>query len=115
MVADRWERGDLAEAARACSAAIAEAEAAGIASPPPPASDPAIKPYSVLLAYPDYLDSDGTETFYAFVEAADSATAVVEARRQAVAANDYVEINPADFVPLLVTEGHHYGQPLSND
>jgi hypothetical protein len=27
MVVDRWERGDLAEAARACSAAIAEATA----------------------------------------------------------------------------------------
>jgi hypothetical protein len=30
MVVNRWERGDLAEAARACSAAIAEAEGAGI-------------------------------------------------------------------------------------
>ena len=29
MVVARWERGDLAEAARACSAAIAEAEAPG--------------------------------------------------------------------------------------
>jgi hypothetical protein len=34
MVVDRWERGDLAEAARACSAAVAEAEAGGIASEP---------------------------------------------------------------------------------
>lgn len=30
MVVDRWERGDLAEAARACSDAIAEAEAAAV-------------------------------------------------------------------------------------
>jgi len=29
MIVDRWERGDLAEAARACSDAIAEATAAG--------------------------------------------------------------------------------------
>ena len=35
MVVDRWERGDLAEAARACQSAIAEA---GAASPPPPSS-----------------------------------------------------------------------------
>jgi hypothetical protein len=34
MVVERWERGDLAEAARACSAAIAEAEAAGITPAP---------------------------------------------------------------------------------
>jgi len=37
MVVDRWERGDLAEAARACQSAIAEA---GAASPPPPPSSP---------------------------------------------------------------------------
>lgn len=30
LVAERWERGDLAEAARACSAAVAAAEAAGV-------------------------------------------------------------------------------------
>ncbi len=35
MVVDRWERGDLAEGARACQSAIAEA---GAASPPPPSS-----------------------------------------------------------------------------
>ena len=34
MVVARWERGDLAEAARACSDAIAEAEATG--NPPEP-------------------------------------------------------------------------------
>ena len=66
MVVARWERGDLAEAARACSAAIAEAEMAG---PPAAASDPAKKPYSVLLLYPDYANDGGTETYYAFVEA----------------------------------------------
>ena len=34
MVVDRWEGGDLAEAARACSAAIAEAKADGFPSNP---------------------------------------------------------------------------------
>src|ERR1035437_7073222 len=34
-----------------------------------PPSDPAKKPYSVLLHYPDYLDDTGYETYYALVEA----------------------------------------------
>lgn len=34
MVVDRWEHGDLAEAARACHAAIAEAESADILPTP---------------------------------------------------------------------------------
>ncbi len=115
MVVDRWERGDLAEAARACSAAIAEAEMAG---PPAEASDPATKPYSVLLLYPDYANDGGKETYYAFVEAASPAAAVAEARRQALEANEWADGTDAkarDFAPLLVTEGHHYGQPMSND
>jgi hypothetical protein len=111
MVVAGWERGDLAEAARACSAAIAEAEMAG---PHAEASDPATKPYSVLLLYPDYANDGGKETYYAFVEAPDSVAAIADARRQAVAANDGAEIQPDDFAPLLVTEGHHYGQPVSN-
>jgi hypothetical protein len=82
---------------------------------PAAASDPAKKPYSVLLLYPDYANDGGTETYYAFVEAPDPITAVAEARRQALAANDGVEIQPDDFAPLLVTEGHHFGQPTSND
>ena len=115
MVVERWERGDLAEAARACAAAIAEAEAPGIASEPPAASDPAIKPFSVLLLYPDYANDGGTETYYAWVEASDPIGAVAVARRQALAAQEGVIFPPDDFAPLLVTEGHHYGQPMSND
>jgi hypothetical protein len=113
MVVDRWEHGDLAEAARACSAAIAEAEEGG----PKAEGDPAKKPYSVLLLYPDDVNDSGSETFFAWVEAPDSITAVAVARRKAVAAQEegaeYYE--PADFVPLLVIAGHHYGQPLSNN
>jgi hypothetical protein len=106
MVIDRWERGDLAEAARACQAAVALATGGGT-----PAG---CRPYSVLLLYPDYANDGGTETYYAFVEATDAIDAVAVAQRQAAAAQ-VVEIDdPTDFAPLLVTQGHHYGQPLFN-
>jgi hypothetical protein len=72
------------------------------------------KPFSVLLLYPDYANDGGTETYYAFVEATDSIAAVALVQRQAVAAQIGVGIEPEDFAPLLVTEGHHYGQPLFN-
>jgi hypothetical protein len=92
-------------------AALANAGAAE----PPAAGDPAKKPYSVLLLYPDWVIDNGTETYYAFVEAADPTGAVALARRQAVAAQEAGIFSPDDFDPLLVTEGHHHGQPLSND
>jgi hypothetical protein len=79
-----------------------------------PASDPAGKPYSVLLLYPDHINCDGTETYYAWVDASDPIQAVAQAQREAVAANDCVENEQQDFAPLLVTEGHHHGQPLFN-
>jgi hypothetical protein len=93
-------------------AAIAEAEAAGVTPAP---GDAGWMPYSVLLLYPKYANDGGAETYYAFVEADDPVAAVAEARRQAVAANDCAEIDPDDLAPLLVTEGHHYGQRTSND
>jgi hypothetical protein len=71
-----------------------------------------MQPYSVLLLYPDYVNDSGTETYYALVEAADPLAAVAEARRQAVAAQEGIEIDPDDFVPLLVTAGHHHSEPL---
>jgi hypothetical protein len=113
MVVERWEHGDLVEAARACSAAIAEAEKAA----PPTGTDPAKKPYSVLLLYPDHVNDGGNETYYAWVEAPEPVAAVAEARRQALATNEWTaeDVDAADFVPLLVTEGHRYGQPTSND
>lgn len=74
----------------------------------------ALKPYSVLLHYPDYLDDTGYETFYAFVTAADSMEAVAVAQRQAAAAQSIEIDDPDDFQPLLVVEGHHNGQPLFN-
>jgi hypothetical protein len=73
------------------------------------------KLYSVLLLYPDYANDSGTETYYAFVEAVDAIEAISVAQQQVVAANDCVGFDdPLDFAPLLVTEGHHFGQPLFN-
>ncbi len=72
------------------------------------------KPYSVLLLYPDYANDGGKETFYAFVKARDPIEAVLLAQRRALAVNEWEETEPEDFAPLLVTEGHHYGQPLFN-
>lgn len=107
LVVTRWEHGDLAEAARACSDAIADATAAH-----PPRSGP--RCYSVLLLYPDYANDSGTETYYAFVSAADPIEAVSIAQQQASAAQEGVTIDPDDFAPLLVTQGHHDSQPLFN-
>jgi len=80
----------------------------------PTGIDPVQKPYSVLLHYPDYADDTGHETYYALVEAADPNEAVAVAQRQAVAAQDGIEIEPDDFHPLLVTPGHHDSEPLFN-
>jgi len=169
MVIDRWEQGDLAEAARACQdavalatagnppwgidfeaerqrkaapallaalvelidredidsiiatptmkrvrAAIAEATAGSVpakmTAPPPAVS----QPYSVLLLYPDYLDDSGHETYYAFVEAGDPLAAIAIAQQQAAEAQVAGIDDPTDFAPLLVTQGHHYGEPLFN-
>jgi hypothetical protein len=74
--------------------------------------DPLTNRYSVLLLYPDYANDSGTETFYGFVEARDANTALAEARRQAVAAQEGIEIDPDDLAPLLVTQGHQYSEPL---
>jgi hypothetical protein len=103
---------DVRSRIAAGEAALAEADAAGIA----PAAPPATKTYSVLLLYPDDVNDGGKETYYAWVEAADPIAAVAEALRQALATNEWTEddVDPDDFAPLLVLEGHHYGQPTSN-
>jgi hypothetical protein len=80
----------------------------------PTGSDPVQKPYSVLLLYPDHINEGGTETYYAWVEAADPIQAVAQAQREAVAANDCVESEQQDFAPLLVTSGHHDSEALFN-
>ena len=73
-----------------------------------------VKPFSVLLLYPDYANDSGTETFYAFVQATDAIAAVSQAQRQAVAAQEGAEAEPEDFAALLVTQGHHASEPLFN-
>jgi hypothetical protein len=80
----------------------------------PPADDSGKQPYSVLLLYPDYANDGGTETYYALVEATDPIDAVAVAQRQAAVAQSIDIDDPADFHPLLVTSGHHAGQPLFN-
>jgi len=109
MIVDRWEQGDLAEAASACAAAVAEAEAPANV---PASAEAAPKPYSVLLLYPDWANDGGAETYYAFVNAPDSIAAVAEAERQALETNEWPDVDPADFAPLLVTEGRNFAQPL---
>ena len=37
-----------------------------------------MKPYSVLLLYPDWVNESGTDTYYTFVEAADPCAAIAE-------------------------------------
>jgi hypothetical protein len=80
----------------------------------PTGNNPAKKPYSVLLLYPDYANDSGTETYYAWVEAQDAIEAVAMAQREALAANEWAEREPDDFAPLLVTEGHHHSEALFN-
>lgn len=70
-----------------------------------------LKPYSVLLLYPDYLaETYGEETYYAFVTAPSRDEAVTAARIEARDAegNESCE-DGEDFAVLLVTEGHNYG------
>ncbi len=114
LVIDRWEHGDLAEAARACHAAVALATDA---LPPWGITDDqsvGSSPYSVLLLYPDYANDNGTETYYTLVKAVDPIEAVVLAQRKAATAQEGVDMEPDDFVPLLVTQGHHVSEPLFN-
>ena len=71
-------------------------------------------PYSVLLLYPDYANDSGTETYYAFVQATSQIEAVTLAQRRAATAQEGVEMEPDEFAPLLVTQGHHASAPLFN-
>jgi hypothetical protein len=114
MVIDRWERGDLAEAARACQTAISLATGNAPPSEITDANPAGNKPYSVLLLYPDYANDSGTETYYGFVEANGPIEAVALAQRQAASAQEGIEIEPDDFAPLLVTQGHRESEPLFN-
>lgn len=62
-----------------------------------------MKPYSVLLLYPDYAaEAFGQETYFTHVAAESTFDAVETAQLEMKESGD-----PADFIPLLVIEGHH--------
>jgi len=109
-----------AEAERAWRATEAARTALAVAtdaSPPWDITDdrPAgSSPYSVLLLYPDYANDSGTETYYAFVQATSQIEAVTLAQRRAATAQEGVEMEPDEFAPLLVTQGHHASASLFN-
>lgn len=66
----------------------------------------ALKPYSVLLLYPDYIASNyGQETYFAHVGSANVKEAIKAAQETVAEANDCD--NPEDFFCLLVLNGHH--------
>lgn len=70
-----------------------------------------LRPWSVLLLYPDYIAEDfGSETYYALVRADCAASAIDAAQREAVRdnrANGARLRTREDFFPLLVIRGHH--------
>jgi len=61
-----------------------------------------MKPYSVLLLYPD--TGDYPETYYTHTEAVDPKAAIANARAEAQAVNPHMEAG--DFLPLIVLPGH---------
>lgn len=71
-----------------------------------------MRPFSVLLLYPDFLaENYGEDTHYAQVEAEDANDAVYKARLEVAEkeADDMFSVEEliADFLLLLVIEGHH--------
>lgn len=73
---------------------------------------PLLKPYSVLLLYPDYLSgSEGVETYYAWVKALSNTDAIEQAQIEARSVNTACRVLE-DFRPLLVLKGHVYGEPI---
>lgn len=63
--------------------------------------------YSVLLARPDYIANDSTDTFFTSVEAANPIDAVAHARAKACAADGTNLDCILDYAVLLVTAGEH--------
>ncbi len=73
-----------------------------------------LKPYSVLLLYPDYIaDAFGQETYFTHVDAVDPAEAIAIAQAQAFNENsEHIDDTgeAIDFFPLLCLAGHHQDQ-----
>jgi hypothetical protein len=61
-----------------------------------------MKPYSVLLLYPD--TGHDPETYYAHTEAENPDAAIANARAEAKAVNPGMQ--GEDFLPLIVLPGH---------
>lgn len=74
----------------------------------------ALKWFSVLLLYPDYIaETFGHETFYDWVRADDNIHAIAKTQRRAGELNrsQHGVKCGADFHPLLVLRGRHRGEP----
>jgi hypothetical protein len=68
-----------------------------------------MKPYTVILIYPDYIASQyGEEFWYDHVEAETVAQAIEAARQNAQNCNETYDDCGKDFAVVAVFEGHHY-------
>ena len=74
---------------------------------------PRLKPYTVLLLYPDYIsDSFGHETYQAWVKVAGGLKSAVRAAQQEAAKANAKHVNakngegPKDFFCLAIYAGH---------
>lgn len=63
--------------------------------------------FSVLLARPDYLANDTTDTYFTTVRGATVEAAVATARLEAATADGIEEGNLDDYAVLLVIAGDH--------
>jgi hypothetical protein len=63
-----------------------------------------LKPYSVLLLYPDYANENGNDTYFAHVETADATDAFEAAQQQACEQNN--DIPSDDFALLALFDSH---------
>ena len=63
--------------------------------------------YSVLLARPDYLANDTTDTYFTTVWGATVEAAVEAARLEAATADELEECDLTDYAVLLVIAGDH--------
>lgn len=68
--------------------------------------------YSVLLLYPDYLNDDGLETYFAHVEGDSWNDAVKAAQIEAAEANNCAPAEADDFAELITFPGHIEACPL---
>ena len=68
-----------------------------------------LKPYSVLLMYPDYVADVYGETYYDFVAATSPKDAVKIARERCAEAHNLDLEDWEDLAVVLITEGHNKG------